>query len=121
VNRLSWFQFKTSRLLKQPQAVDRQGFNCARVGSAGNSNDTPKFDSTPVNLNDALKEARENRPELRRLRLQNDINKIDLQYYKNQTKPQIDIQSTFATTGLAVHLCRVLILTRACRCFRHEI
>lgn len=63
--------------------------------------DTPKFDSTPVNLNDALKEARENRPELRRLRLQNDINKIDLQYFKNQTKPQIDIQSTFATTGLA--------------------
>jgi outer membrane protein len=63
--------------------------------------DTPKFDSTPVNLNDALKEARENRPELRRLRLQNDINQIDLQYFKNQTRPQIDIQSTLATTGLA--------------------
>jgi outer membrane protein len=63
--------------------------------------DTPKFDSNPVNLNDALKEARENRPELRRLRLQNDINQIDLQYFKNQTRPQIDIQSTLATTGLA--------------------
>jgi HAE1 family hydrophobic/amphiphilic exporter-1 len=63
--------------------------------------DTPKFDAAPVILNDALKEARENRPELRRLRLQNDINKIDLQYFKNQTKPQIDIQSTLATTGLA--------------------
>jgi outer membrane protein len=63
--------------------------------------DTPKFDSTPVNLNDALKEARENRPELRRLRLQNDINQIDLKFFKNQTKPQIDIQSTLATTGLA--------------------
>lgn len=63
--------------------------------------DTPKFDSVPVNLNDALKEARENRPELRRLRLQNDINKIDIQYFKNQTHPQIDIQSTLATTGLA--------------------
>jgi len=63
--------------------------------------DTPKFDATPVNLNDALKEARENRPELRRLRLQNDINKIDIQYFKNQIRPQIDIQSTFATTGLA--------------------
>ena len=46
--------------------------------------DTPKFDATPVNLNDALKKARENRPELRRLRLQNDINKIDLQFFKNQ-------------------------------------
>jgi HAE1 family hydrophobic/amphiphilic exporter-1 len=63
--------------------------------------DTPKFDANPVNLNDALKEARENRPELRRLRLQNDINKIDLQYFKNQTRPQVDLQSTFATTGLA--------------------
>jgi len=63
--------------------------------------DTPKFDATPVNLIDALKEARENRPELRRLRLQDDINKIDLQYFKNQTKPQIDLQSTLATTGLA--------------------
>lgn len=63
--------------------------------------DTPKFDASPVSLVDALKEARENRPELRRLRLQNDINGIDLQYFKNQTKPQIDIQSTLATTGLA--------------------
>jgi len=63
--------------------------------------DTPKFDTAPVNLNDALKEARENRPELRRLRLQNDINKIDIQYFKNQTRPQIDIQSTLASTGLA--------------------
>jgi len=63
--------------------------------------DTPKFDANPVNLNDALKEARENRPELRRLRLQNDINKIDMQYFKNQTRPQVDLQSTFATTGLA--------------------
>lgn len=63
--------------------------------------DTPKFDAAPVNLNDALKEARDNRPELRRLRLQNDINKIDLQYFRNQTRPQIDIQSTLATTGLA--------------------
>jgi HAE1 family hydrophobic/amphiphilic exporter-1 len=67
--------------------------------------DTPKFDATPVNLNDALKEARENRPELRRLRLQNDINKIDLQYFENQLRPQIDLQSTFATTGLAGSRC----------------
>ena len=63
--------------------------------------DTPKFDTAPVNLNDALKEARDNRPELRRLRLQNDINKIDIQYFKNQTRPQVDLVSTLATTGLA--------------------
>jgi HAE1 family hydrophobic/amphiphilic exporter-1 len=48
-----------------------------------------------------LKEARDNRPELRRLRLDSDINSIDLQYFKNQTRPQVDITSTLATTGLA--------------------
>src|SRR5690349_5194 len=63
--------------------------------------DTPKFDTNPVNLPDALKAARDNRPELRRLRLQNDINDIDVQYFKNQTKPQIDLTGTVALTGLA--------------------
>lgn len=63
--------------------------------------DTPKFDSTPVNLNEVLREARENRPELRRLRLDNDINGIDITYFRNQTKPQVDLTGTIATTGLA--------------------
>jgi outer membrane protein len=61
----------------------------------------PKFDTTPVNLPEALKAARENRPELRRLRLQNDINDIDVQFFKNQTKPRIDLVGTVALTGLA--------------------
>lgn len=63
--------------------------------------DTPKFDTNPVNLPDALKAARDNRPELRRLRLQNDINDIDISFFKNQTKPQVDITGTVALTGLA--------------------
>jgi outer membrane protein len=63
--------------------------------------DTPAFSTDPVNLIEALKEARDNRPELRRLRLDNDINSIDIQYFKNQTKPQISLQATVATTGLA--------------------
>ena len=63
--------------------------------------DTPKFDTAPVNLQDALKAAHDNRPELRRLRLQNDINDIDVQFFKNQTKPQIDLTGTVALTGLA--------------------
>jgi len=63
--------------------------------------ETPKFDSTPVNLPEALKAARDNRPELRRLRLQEDINNIDLQFFKNQTKPRIDLVGTVALTGLA--------------------
>lgn len=63
--------------------------------------DLPVVDTNPVNLDDAITEARKNRPELQRLRLQREINSIDLQYFKNQTKPQFDLQTTFATTGLA--------------------
>lgn len=63
--------------------------------------ETPKFDTTPVNLPEALKAARDNRPELRRLRLQNDINDIDIQFFRNQTKPRIDLVGTVALTGLA--------------------
>ncbi len=63
--------------------------------------DTPAFDLSPVNLTAALDEAHKNRPELRRLDLQKDINTVDLQYFRNQTLPQVDIQSTVASTGLA--------------------
>ena len=63
--------------------------------------DTPTVDSNPVNLDDAISEARKNRPELQRLRLQNDINNLDLEFFKNQTKPRVDLQTTVATTGLA--------------------
>jgi HAE1 family hydrophobic/amphiphilic exporter-1 len=63
--------------------------------------DEPAFDLSPVDLKAALDEAHKNRPELRRLDLQKDINGIDIQYFKNQTLPQADIQSTVATTGLA--------------------
>ena len=63
--------------------------------------DQARFDDTPVNLETAMKEARDNRPELRSLKLQQDINNIDYQYFKNQTKPQIDLTGTVSTTGLA--------------------
>jgi outer membrane protein len=63
--------------------------------------DTPLLDLSPVNLQLALDEAHKNRPEIRRLNLQRDINGIDIDYFKNQTKPQIDLTGTVATTGLA--------------------
>lgn len=63
--------------------------------------DQPTFDDTPVNLDASLKEARANRPELKRLQLQQEINNIDLQFFRNQTKPQIDLTGTISTTGLA--------------------
>jgi hypothetical protein len=63
--------------------------------------DEPSFDLTPSDLDGALKQARANRPELRNLRLQEEINQIDLQYASNQTRPRVDIVSTVSTTGLA--------------------
>lgn len=63
--------------------------------------DAPALDLSPVDLTAALGEAHKNRPELRRLNLQKDINTVDIQFYKNQTLPQVDIQSTVAATGLA--------------------
>ena len=63
--------------------------------------DEPAFDENPVNLNDALMEARTNRPELRRLKLQEEISNIDIQYFQNQTKPLVNLTGTVATTGLA--------------------
>ncbi|MDT7780545.1 MAG: outer membrane protein [Acidobacteriota bacterium] len=63
--------------------------------------DQPSFDETPVSLESSLKEARENRPEMRRLKLEEDVNDINLQFYKNQTKPRIDLTGTIQTNGLA--------------------
>jgi outer membrane protein len=63
--------------------------------------DQPSFDETPVNLEASLKEAHENRPEMRRLKLEEDVNDINLQFYKNQTKPRIDLTGTVQTNGLA--------------------
>jgi HAE1 family hydrophobic/amphiphilic exporter-1 len=63
--------------------------------------DKPSFDLSPVDLVAALTEARSARPELHRQKLQQEINDIDLSFYKNQTNPQIDLVATFSTTGLA--------------------
>jgi outer membrane protein len=67
--------------------------------------DTPTVDVTPVDLNGAITEARKNRPDLQRLRIQREINDLDVQYFKNQTKPQVDLQTTLAATGLAGARC----------------
>lgn len=63
--------------------------------------DQPVFSQDPINLNDAIKDAIDNRPELRRLRLQKEINTIDIGYFKNQLKPRIDLNSSFTLIGLS--------------------
>lgn len=63
--------------------------------------DSPVFSLDPVNLDSAMQDAIANRPELSRLRIEDEINAIDIDYFKNQTKPQIDFTSTFSLDGLA--------------------
>ncbi len=63
--------------------------------------DNPTLDDAPVKLEEALKEARTNRQEMRRLKLEEEISDIDIKYLKNQTKPRIDLTGTFSTSGLA--------------------
>lgn len=63
--------------------------------------DKPVFSLDAVDLDAAMKDALDNRFELRRLKLQKEINTIDIDYFKNQVKPQIDFNSTFNLGGLA--------------------
>ncbi len=63
--------------------------------------DKPTTVIDPADLDSAMKDAMDNRFELRRLRLATEINKIDLSYLKNQTKPQIDLTSSFSLDGLS--------------------
>jgi len=63
--------------------------------------DRPAFSSDPINLENALKDAMDNRFELQRLKLARDINKIDVDYFRNQTRPQIDLNTTLSLDGLS--------------------
>jgi HAE1 family hydrophobic/amphiphilic exporter-1 len=54
-----------------------------------------------VSLPEALTTAMENRPELQQSNLQREINQIDQKYFKDQTKPAVDLVGTYGSTGLA--------------------
>jgi len=54
-----------------------------------------------VSLPDALKAAMENRPELQQSNMLREINQIDQRYYKDQTKPAIDLVGSYGVSGLA--------------------
>jgi HAE1 family hydrophobic/amphiphilic exporter-1 len=50
---------------------------------------------------EALKLALQNRPEMEQYRLREEINRTDVEYFRNQTKPQIDFVAGYAINGLA--------------------
>jgi len=63
--------------------------------------DAPAFSLAPLNLEDVMKDAMDNRFELRFLKLQKEMNETDIRFFKNQIKPQIDFNSTFSLDGLS--------------------
>jgi HAE1 family hydrophobic/amphiphilic exporter-1 len=62
----------------------------------------PELDSSAMMpLDDALKIAFKNRPEMEQYRLRGELNNIDVDYFRNQTKPRIDLIASYGTFGLA--------------------
>lgn len=60
------------------------------------------FEAQPISipLADAWKLAVENRPELKQFALQKEINQVDIDYFRNQTKPQVDFVANYNMLGV---------------------
>jgi outer membrane protein TolC len=54
-----------------------------------------------ISLADAMKAAMDNRPELQQSTVAREINQIDQKYFREQTKPQVDLIGTYGVVGLA--------------------
>ena len=64
---------------------------------------TDSVDIAPpvISLPDALKAAMDNRPELQQSNVVREINQIDQKYFREQTKPAIDLVGSYGMVGLA--------------------
>lgn len=64
---------------------------------------TDSVDLVPsnVSLDDAMKVAMENRAELQQSNVVREINQIDQSFFRDQTKPQIDLVGSYGVVGLA--------------------
>ena len=63
--------------------------------------DKPQKAEIAFNLEESTRLALKNRPELDQMRLQTEQKEIDIKYYTNQLKPQLDLIGTYTNTGLA--------------------
>ena len=63
--------------------------------------ETPDLRVTNFGLTDAVAAALANRPELAQSNLQQEINKVDVKFFENQTKPQVDLIASYTSTGLS--------------------
>jgi len=63
--------------------------------------DSVELSVPQITLPEALKSAMENRPELQQATVAREINEIDQRYFKDQSKPAIDLVGSYGITGLA--------------------
>jgi len=54
-----------------------------------------------IPLSDAIAEALANRPEIAQVKISAEINEKDVRYYRDQTKPQIDLTAFYTRAGLS--------------------
>jgi HAE1 family hydrophobic/amphiphilic exporter-1 len=63
---------------------------------------TPADVKPPITpLSDAIAQAMANRPEIAELKINGEINEKDVRYYREQTKPQINLTAQYSRAGLA--------------------
>jgi outer membrane protein TolC len=63
---------------------------------------TPEDVKMPLTpLADAIAEALANRPEIAEVKINGEINEKDVRYYRNQTKPQVNLTALYTRAGLA--------------------
>lgn len=85
--------------LKNLIAVDRQ----AEIWSVSliPTDDVELAPPPTISLDEALRAALENRPELQQSNLVREVNEIDQKFFREQTKPQIDLVGSYGMVGLA--------------------
>lgn len=63
--------------------------------------DDARVTPVTIELGEAVDTAIKNRPDLASLRVQEEINDVDVRYYRSQKKPQLDVFGSYGLTGLA--------------------
>lgn len=64
--------------------------------------DQPQIDAPQqISLDSALKLAFQLRPEMEQYQVRAEMNRVDVEYYRNQSKPEVNFIAKYGTTGLA--------------------
>lgn len=63
--------------------------------------ETVELDAPNTTLPEALELALQNRPEIEQNKVAGDINQIDQRFFRDQTKPQIDLTASYTSSGIS--------------------